>query len=224
MPEDVDTQAPLQRMDTPKFLTQTRFDHFDLPEELLKGLTEAGFVHCSPIQAQTLPVSTAGRDVAGQAQTGTGKTAAFLVTAISRLLSMPDRKPGIPSALMVAPTRELALQIYEEALLIGKYTGLTAAQIVGGVDYGKQADILRRGVDMVICTPGRILDYMKQGIFKPDGIRILVIDTKPTGCWTWALKRICAFYCESSPLTKSASPCSFPPPCPTGSWNSPTST
>ncbi|MBI9084906.1 MAG: DEAD/DEAH box helicase [Desulfobacterales bacterium] len=176
MPEDVDTQAPLQRMDTPKFLTQTRFDDFELPEELLKGLTEAGFVQCSPIQAQTLPVSLAGRDVAGQAQTGTGKTAAFLVTAITRLLSMPDREPGVPSALMVAPTRELALQIYEEAMLIGKYTGLTAAQIVGGVDYGKQADILRKGVDMVICTPGRILDYMKQGIFKPGGIRILVID------------------------------------------------
>lgn len=176
MPEDVDTQAPLQRMDTPKFLTQTRFDEFDLPEELLKGLTEAGFVQCSPIQAQTLPVSLDGRDVAGQAQTGTGKTAAFLVTAITRLLSMPDREPGVPSALMVAPTRELALQIYEEAMLIGKYTGLTAAQIVGGVDYGKQADILRKGVDMVICTPGRILDYMKQGIFKPGGIRILVID------------------------------------------------
>ena len=176
MPEDVDTQAPIQKADTPKFLTQTRFDDFDLPEELLKGLSEAGFVSCSPIQAQTLPVSLTGRDVAGQAQTGTGKTAAFMVTIIARLLGMEDREPGVPSALMVAPTRELALQIYEEALLIGKYTGLTAAQIVGGVDYVKQADTLRKGVDLVICTPGRIIDYMKQGIFKPDGIRIMVID------------------------------------------------
>jgi ATP-dependent RNA helicase RhlB len=176
MPEETDTQLPIQRAETPKFLTQTRFDEFDLPAELLNGLNEAGFVQCSPIQAQTLPVSLTGKDVAGQAQTGTGKTAAFMVTAIARLLAMPDRKPGVPSALMVAPTRELALQIYEEAMLIGKHTGLTAAQIVGGVDYGKQADILRKGVDMVICTPGRIIDYMKQGIFKPDGIQIMVID------------------------------------------------
>ena len=176
MPEDADTQGAAIRAAAPKFLTQTRFQDFDLPEELIQGLSEAGFIHCSPIQAQTLPVSLTGRDVAGQAQTGTGKTAAFLVTVISRLLSMPDREPGTPSALMVAPTRELALQIYEEALEIGKHTGLTAAQIVGGVDYEKQADILRQGVDLVICTPGRIIDYMKQGIFKPDGIRMLVID------------------------------------------------
>ena len=139
-------------------------------------MTEAGFTQCTPIQAQTLPLSLSGKDVAGQAQTGTGKTAAFLVTVFTRLLTEETRVPGEPAALIVSPTRELALQTYEEACLIGKYTGLTIAQVVGGVDYQKQADILRSGVDIVICTPGRIIDYFKQGIFKTSGVKIIVID------------------------------------------------
>ena len=170
------SSIPSERADKPKFLTQTRFDSFNLPEALLEGLNTTGFVYCSPIQAQTLPVSLAGQDVAGQAQTGTGKTAAFLVTVFSRLMELEDRKPGTPAALIVAPTRELAQQIYDEARLIGKKTGLTLVQVVGGVDYVKQADILRKGVDIVICTPGRIIDYMKQGIFKTGGVKIVVID------------------------------------------------
>ncbi len=164
------------RADKPKFLTQTYFDELNLPEPVLKGLTEAGFTQCTPIQAQTLPLSLSGKDVAGQAQTGTGKTAAFLVTVFTRLLTEEERVPGEPGALIVSPTRELALQTYEEACLIGKYTGLTIAQVVGGVDYQKQADILRSGVDIVICTPGRIIDYFKQGIFKTSGVKIIVID------------------------------------------------
>jgi ATP-dependent RNA helicase RhlB len=164
------------RADKPKFLTQTHFDELNLPEPVLKGLTEAGFTQCTPIQAQTLPLSLSGKDVAGQAQTGTGKTAAFLVTVFTRLLTEEARVPGEPGALIVSPTRELALQIYEEACLIGKYTGLAIAQVVGGVDYQKQADILRSGVDIVICTPGRIIDYFKQGIFKTTGVKIIVID------------------------------------------------
>jgi ATP-dependent RNA helicase RhlB len=164
------------RADKPKFLTQTYFDELNLPEPVLKGLTEAGFTQCTPIQAQTLPLSLSGKDVAGQAQTGTGKTAAFLVTVFTRLLTEEERVPGEPGALIVSPTRELALQIYEEACLIGRYTGLAIAQVVGGVDYQKQADILRSGVDIVICTPGRIIDYFKQGIFKTNGVKIIVID------------------------------------------------
>jgi len=170
------SQTPPDGVDKPKFLTQTRFDSFNLPEALLEGLNDAGFVQCSPIQAQSLPISLAGQDVAGQAQTGTGKTAAFLVTVFKRLMEMKDRKPGIPAALVVAPTRELAHQIFDEASLIGKKTGLTMVQVVGGVDYVKQADRLRKGVDIVICTPGRIIDYMKQGIFKTAGVKIVVID------------------------------------------------
>ena len=143
----------------------------------MAGLDDAGFSFCTPIQAQVLPLSLTGSDVAGQAQTGTGKTAAFLVTVFTRLLSEAGRKKeNLPSALIVAPTRELALQIYEDAEVLGGHTGLRLAQVVGGIDYKKQADVLREGPDVVICTPGRIIDYLKQGIFKPGGINSLVID------------------------------------------------
>lgn len=165
-----------ERAEKPEFLTQTLFNDFDLPPEISKGLREAGFIQCTPIQAQVLPVALTGKDIAGQAQTGTGKTAAFLVTVLSRLLGMTDRKPGMPSAIIVAPTRELAAQIYNEAMTIGRHIPLTFAQIVGGVDYQKQAAILKKGVDVVICTPGRIIDYFKQGIFKTAGIKAAVID------------------------------------------------
>jgi len=176
MPDESESQIPVQRAEKPKFLTRIRFDEFNLPTEIISGLKDAGFTFCTPIQAETLPVSLTNRDVAGQAQTGTGKTAAFLVTVFSRILSLHEHMPDTPSALIVAPTRELALQIYEEAMLIGRHTGLRITQVVGGVDYQKQAEILRRGVDIIICTPGRIIDYFKQGIFKTKGIKLLVID------------------------------------------------
>ncbi|MBN1102518.1 MAG: DEAD/DEAH box helicase [Deltaproteobacteria bacterium] len=176
MTENQEPEEQLPRAEHPQFLTKIRFEEFNLPPEILAGLREAGFVYCTPIQAQTLPLTLAGQDVAGQAQTGTGKTAAFLVTIFARLLSLKERKPGFPYAFVVAPTRELALQIYEDARTLGRYTGLSLAQVVGGMDYQKQADVLREGADIVICTPGRILDYMKQGIFKPAEIKVLVID------------------------------------------------
>ena len=160
----------------PNFLTTTAFNSFDLPAEVLQGLDDAGFMHCTPIQAQVLPVALAGKDIAGQAQTGTGKTGAFLVTILTRLLCLPERQPHLPAAVIVAPTRELASQIHAEATLIGAHTDLRFAQIVGGVDYQKQATLLKKGVDVVICTPGRIIDYFKQGIFKTNGIKIVVID------------------------------------------------
>jgi ATP-dependent RNA helicase RhlB len=176
MPEDLDTQQST-RPDAPRFLTRTRFDDFRLHDNVLEGLKDAGFTFCTPIQAQVLPLSLTGSDVAGQAQTGTGKTAAFLVTIFNRLLSDAGaKKQNLPSALIVAPTRELALQIYDDAKILGGHTGLALAQVVGGIDYRKQADILRQGPDVVICTPGRIIDYLKQGIFKPAGINSLVID------------------------------------------------
>jgi ATP-dependent RNA helicase RhlB len=176
MTETPDAPTPSERADKPTFLTKTTFDSFDLPESLLAGLKDAQFDRCTPIQAQVLPAALEGKDIAGQAQTGTGKTGAFLVTIFTRLLKLTDRQPGIPSALIVAPTRELAFQIHEEALLLGAHTGLSCVQIVGGVDYQKQAGILKKGVDIVICTPGRIIDYFKQGIFKTTGIKIVVID------------------------------------------------
>ncbi len=166
----------IQRAEKPEFLTQTRFDEFDLPAAVITGLHDAGFISCTPIQARSLPVSLTGRDVAGQAQTGTGKTAAFLVTLLTRLLGLSEEERRLPSALIVTPTRELARQIYEEAKILARHTDLTMVQVVGGVDYVKQADTLRQGVDIIICTPGRIIDYYKQKIFKTEGIKALVID------------------------------------------------
>ncbi|MGB9438475.1 MAG: DEAD/DEAH box helicase, partial [Desulfobacterales bacterium] len=176
MSEESQASLQIQRALKPEFLTHTKFEEFNLPAAVLSGLNEAGFTYCTPIQAQTLPVLLTGRDVAGQAQTGTGKTAAFLVTVITRLLAQPEKSNGLPSAIIIAPTRELSRQIYEEAKILARNTGLSMAQVVGGVDYLKQAEILRRGVDIIICTPGRIIDYYKQGIFKTEGIKALVID------------------------------------------------
>jgi ATP-dependent RNA helicase RhlB len=165
-----------QRADKPDFLTEVGFDEFEMPPAVNEGIRDAGFSLCTPIQARVLPISLKGHDVAGQAQTGTGKTAAFLTTVAVRTLSFKDRTPGLPAALIVAPTRELVQQIHAEAEVLCRHTGLKFVQVVGGVDYQKQADMLREGVDVVVCTPGRIIDYFKQGIFKTAGIKIVVID------------------------------------------------
>ena len=152
------------------------FFEFHLSEEILKGIENADFTRCTPIQELTLPITLAGEDIAAQAQTGTGKTAAFLITLFQRLLQMERRKPGVPSALILAPTRELALQIYQDGQVLGKYTGLKMVAVFGGIDYHKQATQLREGVDVVIATPGRLIDYMKQKAFIPERIKILVVD------------------------------------------------
>ncbi len=173
--EPIEASPEPPRAPKPEFLTTTRFDSFPLPPEILRGLADAGFEYCTPIQAEALPVLLAGRDVAGQAHTGTGKTAAFLVTVLAGLLGREER-PSLPQALILAPTRELSRQIVEEARLLGRYTGLSLLEVVGGIDYKEQAEDLRKGVDIVIGTPGRIIDYYKQGIFKTREIRYLVID------------------------------------------------
>jgi ATP-dependent RNA helicase RhlB len=175
MSDENEEQPAIQRAEKPEFLTTTRFEDLNIPSEILTGLHENGFEYCTPIQAQVLPISLAGRDVAGQAQTGTGKTIAFLVTIFTRLLNEKSRK-STPSALIVAPTRELALQIHEDAILIGGHTGLSFTQVVGGIDYKKQAEELKRGTDIVICTPGRVIDYLRKGIFNTNSIKIVVID------------------------------------------------
>ncbi|GAB2499820.1 ATP-dependent RNA helicase RhlB [Pseudoxanthomonas sangjuensis] len=148
-----------------KPLTDITFSSFDLHPALLAGLEAAGFARCTPIQALTLPVALAGRDVAGQAQTGTGKTLAFLVATINRLLSHPalaERKPEDPRALILAPTRELAIQIHKDAVKFASDLGLRFALVYGGVDYDKQRELLQQGVDIIIATPGRLIDYVKQ--------------------------------------------------------------
>ena len=146
-----------------KPLTDITFSEFDLHPQLLAGLEAAGFLRCTPIQALTLPLALNGRDVAGQAQTGTGKTLAFLVAVIDRLLKRPalaDRKPEDPRALILAPTRELAIQIHKDAMKLD--LGLKFALVYGGVDYDKQRQQLQDGADVIIATPGRLIDYVKQ--------------------------------------------------------------
>ncbi|MFQ6313821.1 ATP-dependent RNA helicase RhlB, partial [Lysobacter capsici] len=148
-----------------KPLTDITFSSFDLHPTLLAGLEAAGFSRCTPIQALTLPLALTGRDVAGQAQTGTGKTLAFLVAVINRLLTSPalaERKPEDPRALILAPTRELAIQIHKDAVKFGSDLGLKFALVYGGVDYDKQREVLQSGADVIIATPGRLIDYVKQ--------------------------------------------------------------
>ncbi|MGO4700891.1 DEAD/DEAH box helicase [Dyella sp. 2RAB6] len=160
-------------------LTDTFFTNFDLHPLLQQGLDEAGFTRCTPIQALTLPMALTGRDVAGQAQTGTGKTCAFLVALMNRLLNSPavaERKDSDPRALIIAPTRELAIQIDKDARSIGRHTGLKTALIYGGVDYDKQRKQLQDGCDIIIATPGRLLDYYKQHVFGLNGVEVMVID------------------------------------------------
>ncbi|MCK9489272.1 MAG: DEAD/DEAH box helicase [Xanthomonadales bacterium] len=160
-------------------LTDVFFSSFDLKPELLSGLEATGFTRCTPIQALTLPDALQGVDVAGQAQTGTGKTGAFLVSTFQRLLTrdaLTERRTGDPRALILAPTRELAIQIHRDAVNIGRNTGLRMALAYGGTDYDKQRSILEQGIDVLIATPGRLIDYYKQKAVDFRGIEVLVID------------------------------------------------
>jgi ATP-dependent RNA helicase RhlB len=155
------------------------FADLELPEPVRRGIEDAGFTWCTPIQAETLPTAITGRDIAGQAQTGTGKTAAFLIAIYSLLLTRPRRHEGkasCPRALIIAPTRELAMQIYEEGQLLGKHTGLVLHAVYGGVDYVRQLDRLAAGVDVLVGTPGRLIDYFKQKVFTLKDTEVLVVD------------------------------------------------
>jgi ATP-dependent RNA helicase RhlB len=154
-----------------------KFTELNLPEQIQRGVTDAGFTECTPIQEQTLPLALKGSDVAGQAQTGTGKTAAFLIALFKKLLE--NSAPGSdkdPRALILAPTRELVVQIEKDAQLLGGHTGLNIQAIYGGVDYMLQRNALKEGVDVVIGTPGRLIDYLKQKVYSLKSIEMLVID------------------------------------------------
>src|SRR5437016_5248177 len=154
-----------------------RFDSFDLAPEVRAGIESAGFTHCTPIQEKVLPLTLAGRDVAGQAQTGTGKTAAFLITIFTRLLAheRPGR-PAAPRALVTAPTRELVVQIASDARLLGQATPFTIHAVYGGIDYRKQRQDVQGGVDVLIGTPGRLIDYFRQRVFDLRSVEVLIID------------------------------------------------
>ena len=163
---------------TDSHLSELRFDALGLHESTLAGIRDAGFEYCTPIQASALPLALQQHDVAGQAQTGTGKTAAFLIAAFQRLLSTPvdtERKKQ-PRIFILAPTRELAVQIARDAEILGKHMGYTIALAYGGIDYEKQRRHIENGVDVLIGTPGRIIDYFKQGVFKLDEVEVVVLD------------------------------------------------
>jgi ATP-dependent RNA helicase RhlB len=160
-------------------LTETRFRDFDLDPSIIKGLDEAGFEFCTPIQAQSIPIALTGKDVAGEAQTGTGKTAAFMVACLNHLLKHPShdkRQKTDVRTMILAPTRELAIQIHKDASLIGKHTGLTFGLAYGGTDYDKQRNILEQGVDILIGTPGRTIDFFKQRVFGLKKCEVVILD------------------------------------------------
>lgn len=177
-------------------LTQIRFSNLELSDSILRSLKDAGFDHCTPIQRKALPLSLRGKDVAGQAQTGTGKTAAFLLATFQYLINDDDTpaddSPGVedpapkspaknkkgnnPRAIILAPTRELAIQIHKDALQLGKHLNLNLALIYGGTDYQKQLDSIKSNIDIIIGTPGRIIDFYRQNIFTLDNVKVTVMD------------------------------------------------
>ncbi|ROO30154.1 DEAD/DEAH box helicase [Salinisphaera orenii] len=176
--------APPNATDDPgSLLTETRLDSLGLHETIVAGLTQRGFTHATPIQAETLPLALSGTDIAGQAHTGTGKTAAFLLATLDRLMRQP-RQPSAqapvgasqPRALILAPTRELADQIYNDALPLAADTGLKCVVCYGGTGYDEQRQAIADGVDILIGTPGRLIDYYKQKIYTLQAIEVAVLD------------------------------------------------
>ncbi len=185
-------------------LTQTRFSNLELSDSILRSLNEAGFKYCSPIQDKALPLLLRDKDIAGQAQTGTGKTATFLLATFQYILNdgqsepeepaddddyegldkpatlppvaAPLKKSQNPRAIVLAPTRELAIQIHKDAVLLSKHLGLQFALVYGGTDYEKQRERIKANVDIIIGTPGRIIDFYKQKVFSLDHVKVTVMD------------------------------------------------
>ena len=159
---------------------KTRFHDLDLPKALMHAIADLGFRYTSPIQAESLPIALDGEDIVAKAQTGTGKTAAFLVTLIDTFLREPiegKRRTGTPRALVLAPTRELVVQIAKDAEALVKYTDLKVQTIVGGIDYQRQRDSLRASpCDIMVATPGRLIDFLGQNEINLRKIEILVLD------------------------------------------------
>ena len=152
------------------------FSELNLPEDLRRGIEDLGFVRTTPIQSIALPEALRGRDVLGQAQTGTGKTATFLLTIFKELLETQRIHPSAPRAVVIAPTRELALQITDDAEGLSHYTDLSTVAVFGGMDWEKQARRLEEPIDLLVATPGRLMDYCKRGLLSLHHIQVLVID------------------------------------------------
>ncbi len=167
---------------TDSHLSELRFDSLDIHDSIRTGIADAGFEFATPIQAMTLPLALTGKDVAGQAQTGTGKTAAFLIAAYQRVLARASEATSAeesqrqPKIFILAPTRELAIQIANDAEVLGKHTGLRIGLAYGGTGYEQQRNTIEAGIDLLIGTPGRIIDYFKQGVFKLDQVQVVILD------------------------------------------------
>ncbi len=178
-PVEIETWSPSQ-FKVPPEESKTRFHDFDLPDPLMHAISDLGFSYCTPIQAEILPSALSGRDAFGRAQTGTGKTAAFLITVITRMLANPiqgKRKPGVPRVLIIAPTRELVLQISEEGRQLMKYVDLHLVSIFGGMDYQKQKKLLSgKPVDIMVATPGRLLDFSRRRDLRLDRVEVMILD------------------------------------------------
>ncbi|PCH94426.1 MAG: ATP-dependent RNA helicase RhlB [Gammaproteobacteria bacterium] len=157
-------------------LTETKFADLNLAPQVVTGLEAMGFEYCTPIQAESLPVLLQGTDIAGQAQTGEGKTIAFLAATFHRLLQKEAPTHNQPRALIMAPTRELAIQIHRDAIEMSKSTGLRLGIVYGGEGYESQRLELEQGVDILIGTCGRLIDYLKQGIYNLQNIEVIVLD------------------------------------------------
>jgi len=158
---------------------EIKFTDLPLHEKLHKALEFIEFTRCTPIQAETLPLMLTGKDVGGQAQTGTGKTAAYLLAILQHLLDRPrdsDEQGTELQALIISPTRELAIQIYNDACQLNQFTGFRLGLVYGGVDYEKQRNMLQQGVDILIGTPGRLIDYYKQKVYSLAKLKIMVLD------------------------------------------------
>ncbi len=159
---------------------KTRFHDFGFPNPLLHAISDLGFEYCTPIQSEILPSTLSGKDASGRAQTGTGKTAAFLIAIITRLLNNPlqgKRKPGMPRILILAPTRELVLQISGEARQLSKYCAIKVISVFGGMDYIKQKkQLVANPVDIIVATPGRLLDFQRRHDITLKKIEVLIID------------------------------------------------
>ena len=171
----------ISQFDVPAVPGKTRFHDLDLPVELMHGIADLKFEYCSPIQARSLPYTLSGHDVVGKAQTGTGKTAAFLVTIVDDLLKNPvspeERFAGETRALIIAPTRELVMQIADDAKALTKHTDLKVHTLVGGMDYDKQRRHLHESLcDILVATPGRLIDFCGSRDVYLDQVEVLVID------------------------------------------------
>jgi ATP-dependent RNA helicase RhlB len=170
----------VSRFVVPPVEGKTRFHDLGLPDELMHAVSDLGFQYCTPVQAAVLPQALTGRDVAGQAQTGTGKTAAFLITIFAQFLRTPPpqrRRPASPRALIIAPTRELVLQIEKDARSLVPYLPLSVVPVFGGMEFEKQRKVLSgKPVDVIVATPGRLLDFQRRKYLNLGMVEIMVID------------------------------------------------